>query len=180
MIHWVWVSYFRFSSLWDSVEVQSDCAFYNLYNHLANNLVFMPNFPHKRFRIMCVCGGGGWVGAFINLHLSVSLPTCKLWQWWAAGCQQRCSGSDLNCEGRNVSEQRAELQGKRGSGLHRLVIRTLPRCCTSDRFLQSWGHIITFTHFCPVSRSTKASQCWVGQWKKMQFKKRYHQVHNIK
>lgn len=65
-----------------------------------------------------------------------------------------------------MSEQRAELQGKRGSGPHGLVIRTLPCCCTSDRFLQSRGHIITFTHFCPVSRSTKASQCWVEQWKK--------------
>lgn len=73
---------------------------------------------------------------------------------------------DLKCEGRNMSVQRAELEDGRGGGSapHGLVIRTSPRCCgcSGDRFLRCRGHIIAFTHFCPVSTSTKVSSVMVG------------------
>lgn len=37
--------------------------------------------------------------------------------------------------------------------------------CTGDGFLQCSGHIITFTHFCSVSRSTEAKPSWDRQQK---------------
>lgn len=58
-----------------------------------------------------------------------------------------------------------ELEEKRGRIPHGLVSRTLPCCCSGDGFLQCSGHIITFTHFCLVSRSTEASPSWDRQQK---------------
>lgn len=106
--------------------------------------------------------------ACINLY--VCLPTCMLGQWWAAGCQRKRPGSDLSLTKRNMSERRAEVkieesEGRRGSVPHGLVSRTLPCCCAGDGFLQCVGHIITFTRFCPVSRSTEASPSWDWQQK---------------
>lgn len=74
--------------------------------------------------------------------------------------------SDLKCEGRNMRVQRAALEdGERGSLPHGLVIRTSPHCCgcSGDRFLRCRGHIITFTHFCPVSTSAQVSSVMGGQ-----------------
>lgn len=106
---------------------------------------------------------------YVDLQLYACLPTCIHRQWWAAGCWWSRLGSDLRCEKRNTSERRGEekkekLEERRGSVPTGLVCRTLS-CCAGDGFLQCSRHIITFTHFCPVSRSTEASPSWDKQQK---------------
>lgn len=106
--------------------------------------------------------------ACINLHLYV----LYVHAWTVIGSRLSAGqpGSDLSSERRNMSEQRGEdkieeLEERRGSISHGLVSSTLPCCCTGDGFLQCSGHIITFTHFCLVSRSTEASPSWDRQQK---------------
>lgn len=117
---------------------------------------------------MCVC-----VCVDFEIYAGTCSCTCvclrAVGQWWAAGCQRKRPGSaDLNGEKRNMTKRRGEekreeleeRRGERGVVPHGLVSRTLPCWCAGDGFLQCSGHIITFTHFCLVSRSTEASLSW--------------------
>lgn len=112
----------------------------------------MPTSLHTWLKITC-------------MHVRVSLSMCRL----LTVTDRRMSAEVFRLWFKLkreiwVHKEETELE-KRGSVPHGLVIRTLPCCCTGDRFFQCSGHIITFTHFCPVSRSTKASPSWDGQQK---------------
>ncbi|KAK5863476.1 hypothetical protein PBY51_000505 [Eleginops maclovinus] len=58
-----------------------------------------------------------------------------------------------------------KIEEKSESIPHGSVRSILPCLCAGDGFLQCSGHIITFTHFCPVSRSIGASPSWDRQQK---------------
>lgn len=123
---------------------------------------------------MCISGERSVKVSAGRLDLRCHIGVCEKCEFaWmlldSDGPQVVCSASaspDLKCEGRNMSVQRAKLEGgKWGRVPHGLVIRTSPRCCgcSGDRFLQCRGHIITLTHFCAVSTSTKVSSLMGGQ-----------------